>query len=183
MFYAGLVFKFIVERRGTTLSYVIGYGVLMPTVLCIPYYLLEIFDVRNKSLKLAMGQVATLVFFRCIEAMHGTAPLTVETSLRTYVEYYTSLTPFEWDPKTKTRRKITTQELLQCLWRTLSHFHLVGIVLSVALHYNFQPFASNVILDDYHFGPELFSLAHMGNCYLMALLTFLILAMGFEMAG
>jgi hypothetical protein len=156
----------------------------MPTVLYIPYYLLELFDVRNKSLKLAMGTVATIVFFRCIEALHGTAAApTVETSLKTYVEYYTSLTPFEWDPKTATRRKITTQELLQCLWRTLSHFHLVGIVLSIALHYDCKPFPSNVVLDDYHFGQELFTLAHIGNCYLMALATFLILAMGFEMAG
>ena len=112
MAFACLIRKLIIQRRGTPTAYLVGYGIVIPAALYTPYYLLQVFELRNKSLKLAMGTVATVVFFRCIEAMYGTASHTVESSMRVYAEYYTSLTPFEWDPKTRTRRKITSPDVL-----------------------------------------------------------------------
>jgi hypothetical protein len=182
-FYAAIIHKFIIQRRGTTAAYLIGYGVVIPTVLQIPYTVLDLFDLQNKTLKMSMVTLPTIVFFRVFEAMYGTSPHTVESSIGTYMAYYTSLCHFDWNPKTKTRRILTLKEFLSNFFRLLVHFHLVGLVLSVAMHFDYQPFSSNVILDDYHFSLDLFSPAHMANCYLLGLVTFLTLAVGFEMAA
>ena len=100
----------------------------------------------------------------------------------TYMMYYSSLGHFDWLSKTKKRRVLTLRELGEVLWKLLSHIHLCSIVLSVALHFNYQPFASNIILAQFSVSWDIFSPAHLGNAYLLALLTYFVIAFAFEMA-
>jgi hypothetical protein len=57
-------------------------------------------------------------------------------------------------------------------------------VLSLEMNYNFEPFASSspVKLEDFHFNLDLLSPAHLGNTYCLAVLTYLTLTFGFELA-
>ena len=133
--------------------------------------------------------VPTVVVFRTLEAMFDTSPHTVEHSLRTYMTYYTALSHFEWDPATHTRRKITLMQV-RVVWNKfvshiLVHFHLVSLLLSLEMHFQYKPLASSrVQINEYHFNiRDLLSPSHLGNAYLLAVLTNLVLALGFELAA
>lgn len=183
MLYAAFIYKFIVKQRRTSSAYLLGFGLVIPSVLSMPYPVLEYFLIQNKTLKLSMGTMPLIVSFRCIEAMFDTSPHSVEENLWNYVTYYTSLSHFEWDPKTKTRRRCTAADFGAILWRLLCHFHLAGLMLSVAMHFNYQLLPTNVNLHEYNLTWELFSPAHLVNAYMLAVLAFFMLAVGFEMAS
>lgn len=100
--------------------------------------------------------------------MHNTSPPFVETTLSSYVQYYSSLFHFSWNPKTKAPEPITTSELLSVFLRILVYFHLVSIVLSLLMHYDFQPFPSDVALDRFHLSLDIFQPRHLANAYLLA---------------
>ena len=171
------------QKRGTRTAFYTGYGIILPLAACAPFFLLEYLQVRNKTLKCSLGTSGAIPFFRCLEAMYGTSPHTVEHSVRTYMEYYTALTHFEWNPKTKTRRLLTIREAWDCLVRTASHFHLLSLVVSIGLHCNFSLFDSPVVVNEYHITWDLLRPAHLANSYFMAVAVFLHISTTFELAS
>ena len=182
---AVVVFYGIVRQRDSTAAtYLLGYGVVIPVAVAyIPFELLEVLQVQNHIVKLGSVTLGTVVGFRTIEAMHGTSPAVVESTIGTYMTYYTSLMHFEWDPKTLRRRRITGAELWSNLRTILIHFHLLCLVLSFEMHVDFKPFHSAVDLAAYNISWDLLSLAHLGNAYCLAVLTYLVLATGFDLTA
>ena len=81
------------------------------------------------------------------------------------------------------RRKITSGELLAAIANLLVAFVRISIMLSFMMHFNFQPFDSPVKLDDYHLSFDLLSPAHLANTYLLGLLTYSYLSVGFYMTA
>jgi hypothetical protein len=148
-----------------------------------PYELIELLDVQNKCIRLALSSLATVVAFRTIEAMYGTSPEVVESSLGTYSIYYTSTLHFDWNPKTKTRRRITAAELVATISKILLHFHLVSLALSIEMHFEYQPFPSSVQLEGFTLSWDLLSVPHILNTYILAGLTYLVLCTGFELSA
>lgn len=181
--FAAVIYLGIVKRRGTTTASLVGYGLVLPLGLLMPFWLMDWLDLRNKSVKFATATVGAMVGFRTIEALFDTSPPTVEANLSTYVAYYSNMVHFEWDPKTLERRKITLKELLAKIGTVIVHFHVASALLSFEMHYFFQPFPSVVQLDAFNFDWELFSPAHLANAYLLGVLTFYLLSMAFELAA
>lgn len=181
--FASVIYTCIVKHRKTTFSYLIGYGAVIPLALYMPYEILEFLDVQNKIVRLSLVTLGTVVGFRTMEAMYGTSPATVESSLGTYVTYYSSLMHFEWDPKTKMRRKIKKAELIATVTKIFVHYHLVSLLMSIELHYDFQPFESTVQLDGFNLRWDLLSVSHLLNVYVLAGLTYLVLCTGFELTA
>lgn len=195
-FFAAVVYTQIVVRRReqetssssssahSLLSiYLLGWGIIIPLALYLPYEILELLDVQNKAVKLSLSTLPTVVAFRTIEAMYGTSPPVVESSLGTYIAYYSSLMHCEWDLKTLQRRRITSSELLETFGRIAFHFHLISVLLSVAMHFEYQPFPSKVPLDSFFVSWDLFAPSHLLNCYLLALVTFYMLSTAFELTA
>ena len=178
--FAVFIWYAIVKRRGTHEAYLIGWGIVVPISLYLPFYLLETFQSQNRVVNLAMSSVMTCLFFRVIEAMYGTSPLYVTKSLANYVGYYSSLTPYVWDPKTESRAKISTSRLLANLLNVLGAFTTVSVVLSYLKHYDYRPFPSTVILDKLELTWELLSPNHIANAYFHAWLVYGTLHTGFE---
>ena len=167
--------------RGNIRAYLLGWGGIIPLAVYIPYYLLEVLDVRNKILKLAFTNVAVAVAFRCVEAMYGTTkPSFIESSLSNYCLYYSACVPYEWDSKTQTARKITPKELGTRLGQVLFHFTFLSLHMSFMMHVNFQPFPTNIVIDDYHLSWELLSPNNLANGYLTVILLYFVLWIGFE---
>jgi len=50
-----VVKKYIINHRGKPISYLVGYGMLIPLIIAFPYYCLAMLDVRNKMLKFLAG--------------------------------------------------------------------------------------------------------------------------------
>jgi hypothetical protein len=155
--------------------------VILPSVLYFPYVLLEALDIQNMVIKMASGTTTFIIGFRTVEAMYDTSPHTVETSVGTYMVYYTSLLHFEWDEKTKKRRKVTGKELRQLFWNVIVFAHVLSAVLSFEMHHNFEPWQSPVKLEEFHLNADLVSPAHLLNAYCLAVLTYLTLLFGFEL--
>ena len=182
---AVVIYLCIVKQRGTATAYLAGYGAVIPAALYVSRALLELLDIQNKTMRLALANMPTVVVFRTLEAMYGTsdAKAVVESSLPTYAAYYSSSMHYVWDPATGRRRTITRAELGRSILRVLFYFHVTSLVLSLEVNANFQPFASPVRLDHYHFNRDLLSPAHLANAYGLVLLTYLTLATGFELTA
>ena len=168
VFYAVVVYKCIIPNRGTMGAYLVGWGAIIPTVLWLPFQLLEDWDIQNHCLKMGVAPLPMIVVFRTIEAMYDTSPPVVETSLANYVTYYTAVMHHVWDATTKTRVKITPPQLWSNIFRILQYYFLLSLSLSFMVHFDFTPFPSPVVLDEFHFNWDLIRPAHIANSYLLA---------------
>jgi len=179
--FAFLIYTTIIPHRGTTKAYLIGWGFIIPLSCGMPFWILECLDVRNKVVKLAGGNIMSIVGFRCVEAMYGTPPSpVVEASLSNYVAYYNTLVPFVWDEKTQARKRVTAGEILRTVVWLVFVFHAYSLLLSFMIHYDFKPFPNDhVELDQFHLTLDLFTPQHFANGYLLAVLTYLNLSLGF----
>jgi hypothetical protein len=181
--FAAVIYLLIVKNRGSQFSFLFGYGVVIPTICYIPFVVIEFLAIRSRVVRLALVTAPNLVVFRCLEAMYGTSPSVVETSLGHYVAYYTSLFDFYWNPETKSRQKISWNDLFGRVYRIKAHYVLASLILSYMLHYNFKPFPSSVALDSYHISAKLFTFGQLLNNYLYALMIFFTLALGWNIAA
>jgi hypothetical protein len=181
--FAVIIYLGIIQNRGKQLTYLLGYGVIIPLACYFPFPIIDLLDLQSPFVRLSLAIVTTIVVFRCIEAMHDTSPAVVETSLAHYVAYYTSLFDFYWDPKTKSRERISAKQLAEKLYRITCHFFFLSLILSYLLHYDFRPFHSAVQLDHYHLTLELLAPGQLSNNYLYALMTFFILSLGWNLAS
>jgi hypothetical protein len=161
-----VIYNFIVQRRGTTASYLLGWGFILPVSIYIPFWLLEFLDLRNRVINLSASTVQTVVFFRCLEAMYNTSPEVAETSLFNYLCYYSSVAPLLWDSKTKALKKITGSELLFATLEICVYFTATSVILSFLMHFNYKPFDSPVQLNQLEWSLDILSPAHIGNAYL-----------------
>jgi hypothetical protein len=164
--FAAVIHKIIIQNRGTMFAYLVGWSFIIPVACYMPYALLEFLDVRNKIVKLAASNTMSIVAFRCIEAMYGTSPAVVETSVFHYIAYYTTMVPFYWEEKNQARRKITSSELIVNFSGVLLVFHVLSVYLSFLMHNNYKPFGDRVELDQFHFNTDLLNPAHLANGYL-----------------
>lgn len=164
--------------------FLLGWGIVIPFAFYFPYLLLQALEVRSIVIKMSSGTSAFVVGLRTIEAMYGTSPLVVETNMRTYMIYYSSLLPFIWNPATGTRQKISSSQLLRNVASFLLSLLLLSAVLSLEMHYNFEPLgASPVHLQSFHVGWDLLSWKHVGNMYGLAVLTYATLSFGFGLTA
>lgn len=179
--FACFIYESIVKRRGSIGSFIIGWGFVIPSSLYLPFYLLDVLDLRNKLLCLSSSTAMSVIFFRCIEAMYSTSPEFVELSMSNYCGYYRNLVPYVWSPKTKRIERITGMQLFRSFMERLSKFFALSLVLSFLIHYDFKPFEDTVELTSLSITPDLLSLGHLFNSYFTALLVYLALNNLFEL--
>lgn len=61
-------YKYIVQKQGSNLAFLMGYGVIIPLWVSLPYFLVEILDLRNKVMKFAVcAVIPTLGIFKSTE--------------------------------------------------------------------------------------------------------------------
>lgn len=180
--FGAITFWLVVKRRNKTpfLSFLAGYAFILPVALSIPYLLIEWLDIQNVCLKFSNSAVGLVVMFRVMEAMYDTSPPFVESSLGNYVAYYSSLSHFEWDTTTGQRRPITRRELMQSLQRFFSYLMAYSLLLSIVMHFDFQPFGRSLPLESFSFGWHLLDPVHLANMYVLVLLTFFFIALAFH---
>ena len=182
--FAVIIYYGIVQRRGTTEAYLLGWGIIIPLSLYLPFYLLEAWEMHNRVVNLGLSTVMSVIFFRCIEAMYGTtSPSFVANNLSNYVAYYSSIVPFVWDPTTKSRQSIPRSKLPGLFLEIAGAFLGVSLLLSVLKHYDYRPFPSSVPLDHIEWTWEIFSPNHLANSYLHAWLIYGTLKTGLELTA
>lgn len=177
------------KNNNNAVGYVIGWGIMVPIAVLFPFWLLEWCELRNLVLKMATGTSAYVVGFRTIEAMYGTSPHSVETSMLHYCTYYSSLLHFDWDRKTHTRKKLSvvTELLVGAVPMLVLLSLFLSLLVSFEMHYDYKPFANSPVqnLHHYHFNTDLLAPAHLGNtyCLLVTLYTLLNFGLRFTALG
>ena len=104
-----ITYYLVIPNRGTPVSYLIGFGVVIPLMTMYPFWLLQALSVRNKLVRFcasAMYPVTTI--FHTIEAMFGFSPNNVEESFSHYALYNACILElqYEIDPKTDKKRPV-----------------------------------------------------------------------------
>jgi Membrane bound O-acyl transferase family len=163
------------QPNSKSLSYLVGYGFVIPFLLFVPFGIAQSLELRNGAIKVAAASGSVLLVFRCLEAMHGTAPTFATSSgLRQYVLYYVATIQFDFDDKTGIVRPATAPWLRQQLLRTLQLFLETAVLFSILIPRDFQ------LLNNYVHGHSFVSAisAHLVNNLAMAMLTSLCLDVG-----
>lgn len=170
-----VIYKCIVQQRGKSSTYLLGYALLLPLYYHIPFWIMDALQLENKFIKMSTMAVPTALGFATLEAMHGTSPKSMEHSLKNYVRYTTALVEFQWDDATNQRKPVTGHEVVRNLTRFGLHFMLLSLLASALIPYNFEPFSglssSSTNLVAAGFG-------HLANNYLAALFFYWTLSIG-----
>lgn len=184
--FGAIIYLGIVQQRGTLHAYLLGWGIIVPVALWLPFWWLEFLDLRNKVLTLSSSTIMTVIGFRCLEAMYGTTPhrSVIESNLGTYCAYYSSVAPFVWNDKLGQRQRITWKQLGWTIANLAGYVTAVSFVLSIMIHYRYKPFAGDLVgLTELSFSRDNVSLAHLGNSYCQAVLVYLTLKTGFDLTA
>lgn len=170
--FAYVIYVFIVPYHQTMKAYLLGYGFILPMILVSPFVLLEWIPVRNMAFLLCLvGGTATLIFFRCIEAMHGTLPSFAKKSLPVFMLYYASALQFAIDETTGKVVPVTRQDLIRNATAFVSVFIRTSLLYSILLPVRYQLFQQPPIQGLV----DLFHWRNLANNFLMASLTGLTL--------
>lgn len=103
---------------------------ILPLVVTLPIYLIRAFSVRNRAVMLALAATPTLVTFRCLEALHGFSPHSVEESVQNYCVYYSLVIEFVFDERTKSPAKASGADVLQKGKVFLANLATLALLLS-----------------------------------------------------
>lgn len=174
--FAIVIYKFIIPHERKMGAFLLGYGVIVPMILASPFLLLEWIPVKNMAFLLCfVGGTATLIFFRCIEAMHGTLPAFAKTSMGSFMLYYASALQFSLDEKTGEAVKATRQDLIRKLIAFVGVFVKTSVLHSILMPVGYKLFqkssSTQGLADLFHWG-------NLVDNFLMASLTGLVLESG-----
>eukprot|EP00536_Pseudo-nitzschia_multiseries_P011874 jgi/Psemu1/207218/e_gw1.430.41.1 len=171
MFFACFIYELIVKRRGTSISFMIGWGFVIPFSVYLPFYLLDVCRIRNRVLCMNPSVVMSIVSFRCIEAMYGTSPDVVELSIWNYCSYYANIVPYVWNTKEGKIQKITKTKLVRSFVERLLYFFALSLILSVLKHFDYKPFEDGVEFTRFSVSRDFLSRGHLLNSYFLLYFT------------
>jgi len=173
-----IILNFVAKRRGSSSSYLVGYGIIIPAVLAFPYVVISWLGIRNIMVRFVF-YLPTLITFRVLEAMHCSQEdvPSAEASVSNYVLFYSCLVEVKYDAETTKPLSLTEAEIVKRLWRIASQYVMLGILYSLVLQSSFAPFdvpTEAHTLD--HSLTDLLHLGHLGNNLVGAYLMFLTLS-------
>jgi hypothetical protein len=162
--YYGIVIQNTKASAGSSQGYLVGYGLVIPLALWLPFQAIDWLDIRNVGFRLGCGSLPMTVTLRCLEAMHGVVAPAAKQSLRDYVVSVGFILRPMFDRRGQTiplTRKIFVQTMLK-------HFVWLGIftlLFHVAWPSGFYPFATAVEANDVLVS---FEVGHLYNTFVQA---------------
>ncbi|KAL7544477.1 hypothetical protein ACHAWF_007860 [Thalassiosira exigua] len=172
-----IIYYGIIQRRGSTFAKLLCWGGILPFAVSFPIFLTRTFNLSNRAVRVATAATPTLVTFRCLEALHGSSPHSVEGSVWNYCLYYSSVIEFVFDERTGSPAKASWADV----WRKgrvcLVNFMVVSLLLSYMELHVYRPFLTGN-------GGAFMGITtyvqpgHIGNNFLAAVLTSSTVATG-----
>mmetsp|Transcript_5815 Transcript_5815/g.11388 ORF Transcript_5815/g.11388 Transcript_5815/m.11388 type:complete len:424 (+) Transcript_5815:32-1303(+) len=176
---ATVIYKFIIKQRGSSLSFLIGWGFVVPFAVAFPFYAIPYFDVQNRAVLVAVAATPTLIGFRCLEALYGFSPPAVEDSLWHYCIYYSSVIEFVFDDKTRLPAVASKGEVYGKGKTFAINFVVSCLLLSFMEAFDYRPFQYDI---EDNGGMHCFSRfihpGHIANNFLSAVSTSLTISTG-----
>ena len=176
---ASLAYKFLVKNPDSLLSKIVGFGVICPLLVLLPFRLIEDLDLRNPVLKLVAVSNPALLLFRCFETMYGTLPKFAVEDRKAFLWYFAATVEFNVDPKTQAVVRTSTKEFLQKASSLVLLFFECAALFSILVPFDYAPFPSRKINSFI----DIFFIGNMINTFLMAALTKTTIEFGTSLQG
>lgn len=194
---AYIIYFYVIPNRNSnntttnTYNYLLVYGILLPILFTIPFFLIDLFQVDNLIMALGTGFIPLVYCLRCSETTCGFSPKYVEISFTRYWLYFICPVSILFDDdkdikadekdNNKKPVKATRQDIRNKLWETVRDFILIGFFLSILIPRDFIFFSieqkeekeESILLFQKLFHPK-----HLFNNFIMAWLTNMILSSG-----
>jgi hypothetical protein len=177
--YYGIVLVSSKDDRNRLPGYLVGYGLIIPASLMLPFWLLETLDLRNVGYRMGLVCLPLTVTLRCLESMYGFVGEHERSSLWQYV----AGSAFIAKPC-----RDHDQRLVPLSMRTFTmdfQYHVkwllcVALLFHVFAPYQWCPFPSSVPADQVWVS---FDVGHLYNTFLQAFLINATLAMSVSGCG
>lgn len=173
------VYELIIKRQGTAGSFLTGFGVIIPAVLAVPFWIISSLDIQCMPHRLALFSYPGTVAFRVSEAMFGFAPPAAKKSLRNYVTYYSSLMETSFEPKTLDPVRASRANLVRLILDFHGYVLLLSVLFSLASPWGYAPFGTRAeaYSMDHKLG-DIFGVGHLANNFIAAALLSMSLSFG-----
>ena len=76
---SAMIYKLIIQNRislfynkdskNNSVRFIIGYGVIIPIAIMLPYNIIDYFNIENKTIQFSLMCLPNAIVFRCLEAM------------------------------------------------------------------------------------------------------------------
>jgi len=142
---AVLIYLFIIKKRGSALSFLVGYGIVAPLLLYVPVFVIQTFDVRNAALLINAAASPAVAIPRLLQALYGTTPAFAEKNLGIFILHFAICLPFRHEKKTGNLVYATSQEILGRAIKLCLTFVAISILYSGLLPTNYAIFPSREI--------------------------------------
>lgn len=184
-----IIYTYIIPNREINSAKInlIGFGVLIPSMLVLPFIFVELFQIDNIIQSFGAALFMFVYPLRCSEAMFGFSPKYVETTFKSYWMYFTCPVEVVFD-KNGHPSRASAFDIQKRLRTSISGFLLVGFLISYLQPKDFVPFQLssdlqlNFDAEANKYGlkkfAELFNVRRLTNNFIMAVLTNLCLCAG-----
>jgi hypothetical protein len=166
--YFGIVRQGAKPCAGSTQGFLIGYGIVIPLSLWLPFHMVDWLDIRNVGFRLGFCSLPMTVTLRCLEAMYGFIPSNSSQQQSPLWNYAVSvgfiLRPM-LDKKTGLTIPLNRKLFVQILQRHLFWMGAFGIVFHATWPSGFYPFPTAVVA---HKTVICFDLGHLYNTFVQA---------------
>ena len=176
-----LTYKFVIQQQGKPISYLVGFGLILPFWIICPYYAVAQLDIRNKFMKFCFAAIVpTLGLFHTTEAMYGSAPPHVIQSLSSYVLYCGSPIMLKYDTKANKYIRASLQGKLYHLYWFAIYITMLGLVQSFAAPSHYQVFGSFGEDEPWYSPRRFLHPVQLGNNFVLAVMMQLYLTAAAE---
>lgn len=143
-----IIYFGIIPNRGSTMSYIIAFGVAWPLVIWYPLWFLEFCEVKNLVARFCFcGIYPSATFFRTTEALYGNTPKEAGQSFKDYLTYNVCVLSIEYERNAKNDKiemvKPTTKFKLSLVKKFVLNSILFGITLSLLKPHSFEPYPTD----------------------------------------
>jgi hypothetical protein len=121
-------------RTTRTQGLLVGYGLVIPLSLWIPFQVINWLDIRNVGHRLSFGCLPLTTTLCCLEAMHGCVPPYVTESLSSYILHNGFILRPKYDDKGRLIKNTRDSFL------ATNKMHFVGLGIFALLFHLAEPF-------------------------------------------
>jgi hypothetical protein len=179
MLTAYLAYKFILKKKQSATALLVGFGIIIPLLVYLPFRMIEVFDLRNPVLKLSAVSGPALHIFRCLETLYDTVPSFATKSLSSFMWYFGATVEFNVDAGTQQVTRTSNQEIRsKCATLVVLFLQCVALY-TMLVPYNYKLFPQRQITRV----SDVFFWGNLCNNYMMGALTKTTVEFGMSVLG
>lgn len=129
----------IIQSSSYHAKYLVGFGIIIPIALAMPFPFIEWFDIRALGLRLCLIAAPLSCTLKSLETIYGFTPEFATVSMKEFLMHFGFIMYPKRDHKTKQRIPTSRTSFWNCIRTLLIHAFKNGILYSLLIPCSFQP--------------------------------------------